>query len=342
MMPGPPAFWWGAPGWRSALLSPFAAAYGAAARRRLDRGERAEAGLPVLCIGNFTVGGGGKTPTALALGRVALDMGLRPGFLSRGHGGTRAGPLLVDPERHHAGEVGDEPMLLASVAPTAIAVDRKLGAALLRHEAGCDLLIMDDGFQSARLSVDYALLVVDAKRGLGNGAVLPAGPLRAPLPAQLRHADALLLVGSAPAGEAAVRGMAGGGRPVLAARLAPRAPERLAGRRVFAFAGIAHPPKFYGTLRALGAEVARRQDFPDHHPFTAAEVANLVGLAEREGLVLVTTRKDAARLGVPGVASPEILSRIAVLDVDLVFTDAAAAPRVIDAAMTAYGRRIAG
>ena len=333
-----PGFWWREPAWQALLLSPFALAYGAAARWKLDHGERADAGIPVLCIGNFTVGGGGKTPTALALGRAAIAMGHRPGFLSRGHGGAVTVPTLVDPARHGAHAVGDEPMLLAGLAPTAVAVDRKRGAALLRA-AGCDLILMDDGFQSARMRTDYAVLVIDAGRGLGNARVIPAGPLRAPLVDQVRHADALLVIGSGSAGDAAIRSTARGGKPVFEAHLVPDAPERLAGRRLFAFAGIADPGKFYRSLAALGAEPVATRDFPDHHPFADEEIAELDAAARRDGLQLATTRKDAVRLAGGGAAAREFIERVAVLDVALEFAEGSTPERFIRETMEAFRRR---
>ena len=333
-----PDFWWRKAGWQAFCLGPFAAIYGAAARRRLDGGERADAGLPVLCVGNFTVGGGGKTPTALALGRAAIDLGLRPGFLSRGHGGAARDAMLVDPERHGAALVGDEPMLLAAIAPTAIAADRKRGAALLRA-AGADLVIMDDGFQSARLRTDLSLLVVDAARGTGNGCVLPAGPLRAPLIDQIRHADALLLVGEGEAGSLAVRSAARAGRPIHEARIVPRGVAALEGQRVLAFAGIADPEKLYRTLTALGADVVATADFPDHHPLSGEEIAELRRSAERDGLVLVTTRKDAARLSGGDPSARAFAQEIEVLDVDLVFEPPTLAERLVRQTIEAYKAR---
>lgn len=333
-----PSFWWTRSGWQAAFLSPVAAIYGAAARRRLDHGERADTGIPVLCVGNFIVGGGGKTPTALALGAAAIAMGLRPGFLSRGYGGAATAPQLVDPGRHSASVVGDEPKLLAEVAPTAVAVDRKRGAALLA-DAGCDIIIMDDGFQSARLAIDYTVLVIDSGRGLGNGAVLPAGPLRAPLMDQIRHADALLVVGKDSAGDDAIRRTARGGKPVFEARIEARAPERMAGRRVMAFAGIADPHKFYGTLRSIGAEVVKTRDFPDHHKFSAADLGELAESAEQEGLQLVTTRKDAVRLDDGAAHGRAFLAGVDVLDIDLVFEPAQIAERFIRETLGSHRRR---
>ena len=186
-----PSFWWGEASLASALLAPLAAIYGAVAQARLGaRGRRA--GAPVVCIGNLTVGGAGKTPTALAVAAILAAASERPVFLSRGYGGTLAGPVRVDPARHGGHDVGDEPLLLARAAPTIVARDRVKGAAIA---AGASVIVMDDGFHNPSLVKDFSLLVVDARRGIGNGRVIPAGPLRAPLDAQLARAHALVVVG---------------------------------------------------------------------------------------------------------------------------------------------------
>lgn len=339
MMLAAPRFWWRRPGWQAPLLSPAALAYGAIAGRRMDHGEPAAAGVPVLCVGNFVLGGAGKTPTAIALAKVAADLGHNPGILSRGHGGSLKEPTLVDPARHDARFVGDEPMLLAAAAPTVVAADRAKGAAMLKA-AGARLIVMDDGFQSARLAIDHALLVVDAGRGLGNGRVFPAGPLRAPLETQLRHADAVLLVGTGRAGDAAADLARQAGKPVFGARLMPAAPERWRGTRVLAFAGIADPRKFYGSLREIGVEIVATRDFPDHHVFTEAEAQALAAAAARQGLRLVTTRKDWVRLSALGGAARSLAENIAVLDVELAFEAAETAGRIIESAVEAFRRRL--
>lgn len=333
-----PDFWWREPGWQSALLWPAARAYGAAARWRLDHGPRADAGLPVLCVGNFTVGGGGKTPTALALGRAAIGLGLKPGFLSRGHGGSAREPMLVDPARHGAGLVGDEPMLLAELAATAISADRRRGADLLAR-AGVDIVIMDDGFQSARLAIDLALLVVDSVRGIGNARVLPAGPLRAPLLDQIRRADALLVVGEGSGGDLAIRTAARANKPIHEARIVAKDAARFAGARIHAFAGIADPQKLYRSLQALGAELLDTTDFPDHHPLSDEEIEELRVSADRSGAMLVTTRKDAARLAGGRPAARAFASEVAVLDIDLVFEPPTLGERLIRETLAAFKDR---
>jgi len=187
-----PAFWWQPPGTVAALLAPIAKIYAAVAGSRLKKAGHS-VGIPVICIGNLTVGGSGKTPTALAVARLLIAAGKRPYFLTRGYGGELAGPVLVDTTVHRAYDVGDEPLLLAGVAPTVVAADRVAGAEAIRA-AGADVIVMDDGFQNPSLAKDLSILVVDGRRGLGNGKVFPAGPLRAPLDAQLDRAQAILII----------------------------------------------------------------------------------------------------------------------------------------------------
>jgi len=291
-----PAFWHRPSSLTSRLLSPLAALYGAIAARRMSR-VGASAGLPVICVGNYHVGGAGKTPTVLALVNLLRALGETPCVLSRGYGGSAPGPLRVDPVRHTASEVGDEPLMMAAHAPVVVARERIAGAALIR-EQGASVIVMDDGFQNPALHKDVSLIVIDAKRGLGNGKVFPAGPLRAPLPPQLARTDALLVIGEGKAAAPLETALAARGVPVWRAHLAPDpdAVAALRGRRVLAFAGIGDPGRFFDTLRAHGVEVAAEKRFADHHRFTAADIDALLDESRRDGLTLVTTEKDLARL----------------------------------------------
>jgi tetraacyldisaccharide 4'-kinase len=291
-----PGFWWRQPGRAAASLAPLGFADGAITAARLRRrGHRA--GIPVLCIGNLTVGGAGKTPTALAVALWLQAAGERPFFLTRGHGGKLAGPVQVALDRHDAADVGDEPLLLARVAPTIVARDRPAGAAAARS-LGASLVVMDDGFQNPSLAKDFSVLVVDARRGIGNACVFPAGPLRAPLDVQLDHAGAFLLIGVGTAASTLMQEGARRGLPMFTGALAPDQAivAALSGQPVLAFAGIADPEKFFATLAAAGIEARARRAFPDHHSYRAGEARALLNQAEREGLVLLTTEKDRARL----------------------------------------------
>jgi tetraacyldisaccharide 4'-kinase len=289
-----PAFWWRPAGPAAALLSPLGAIYGAAASWRMAQPGRA-AGVPVICVGNLTLGGAGKTPAAIAVAQILDAAGRRPFVLSRGYGGRLAGPVRVDPQAHGAADVGDEPLLLARVAPTIVARDRVAGAQAARS-AGADVIVMDDGFQNPSLKKDLSLVVVDGRGGIGNGHVFPAGPLRAPLDAQLARASALLVIGE-PSGAEAVLAAAPG-LQVFQGRLEPdaQAVAALRPHKVLAFAGIGDPEKFFGTLTEAGIDVRARQAFADHHRFSGAEAADLIVRARRDGLALVTTEKDLARL----------------------------------------------
>ncbi|ALK08540.1 tetraacyldisaccharide 4'-kinase [Blastochloris viridis] len=305
-----PALWWRKPGIAAAMLGPAAWLYGSIAERRLAHaGQRAA--RPVVCVGNPTLGGAGKTPTAIALAALLAELGDEPVFLSRGYGGRIAGPRVVDPGRDTAAEVGDEPLLLARAAPTVVARDRPAGAALAASLGS--VVVMDDGFQNPSLIKDLSLLVVDAAVGLGNGRVFPAGPLRAPLRPQLDRADAMVLVGDGPSIDAAPL-------PVLRARLEPDAAPLEGLGPILAFAGIGRPQKFADTLAALGRPPARFVAFPDHHRYSAADASALLDHAARENLALVTTEKDRVRLA--GDPALETLAQTCrTLPVRLVFED---------------------
>lgn len=333
-----PPFWWEPSGIQAALLSPFGWIYGRVARRILDRRVRKAVPVPVICVGNFTVGGSGKTPTALALADAAIARKLKPGFLSRGYGGGVHHATVVDLSRDTARLVGDEPMLLAVKAPTVVSANRVEGAELLVRE-GVDLIIMDDGFQSARLVFDQALLVVDARRGIGNGCMFPAGPVRAPAVDQLRHADAMIVVGEGDGADPVIRLAARAAKPIHMARLQPRNGARFRGRNCLAFAAIGDPEKFFRTLEDAHVRLARRKAFPDHHRFTNDEVNDLLAEAELYGLDLITTAKDYVRLQSEHGPALELLKKTSVLEIDLGFDSPDVPAAIIAAAIAAFKRR---
>ncbi|MEQ8814640.1 MAG: tetraacyldisaccharide 4'-kinase [Thalassobaculum sp.] len=315
---------WAVDGTQARLLSPLSTAWTAAGRARRWAATPFRPAVPLICVGNAVAGGAGKTPVALALAGEIKALGLRVGFLSRGHGGYERGPLLVDPAVHDAAAVGDEPLLLARSAPTVIARDRPVGARFLERQ-GVDVIVMDDGLQNPALAPSAALLVVDGGFGFGNGRVMPAGPLREPLADALARVDAVALVGDDRAGVAAA---IGGTRPVFRAHLEPLpGTEKFAGMRVLAFAGIGRPAKFAETLAEAGARVVELEAFPDHFVWREDEVMEMVERAQSLGAVPVTTEKDAARL------SPAARAMVEVFPVALVWRDPAPVARWVRGAV---------
>ncbi|TKT71745.1 tetraacyldisaccharide 4'-kinase [Afipia massiliensis] len=317
-----PAFWYRPPSLLSRLLAPLGAIYGAVTARRMAR-DGASAGLPVLCIGNYHVGGAGKTPATFALVKLLREMGEQPFVVSRGYGGSQQGPVRVDQAEHTAADVGDEPLMMASSVPVVVSRDRVAGAALARAQ-GASVVLLDDGFQNPALVKNASLIVIDASRGVGNGGVFPAGPLRAPLEPQIARTDALIVIGAGNAANGIAARVLKHGAPVLRARLVPDqgSVDRLRGQRVLAFAGIGDPARFFATLTACGVTVAEEKAFADHHPFTPDEIERLVSGAAERSLTLVTTEKDMARIR-SDARFREQTNGIATFPVTLDFDDAA-------------------
>jgi tetraacyldisaccharide 4'-kinase len=283
-----PAFWQRS-GILPALLTPLGVAYAAGTARRTARpGWRAP--VPVICVGNVSVGGTGKTPVALDIAMRLRARGARPHFLTRGYRGSTKGATGVDPARHDADAVGDEALLLAHCAPTWVGADRA-ATARAAVAAGASVLIMDDGLQNPTLEKTVSLMVIDGAVGFGNGRVLPAGPLREPVAACAARVQAALMIGPDQTGAADVMPP---GLPVLHAEMVP-GPEldALLGRKILAFAGIGRPEKFFHMLEAAGLELTRRISFPDHHRFTSADLRRLTNNPE---IVAVCTQKDFVRI----------------------------------------------
>ncbi len=311
-----PRFWWTQRSIAGFVFAPLGHFYGRLSGKRMEKSGYATA-LPVLCIGNLVAGGAGKTPTALMIATLLKAGGYKPIFLTRGYGGKIKGPCLVDPKRHTAIDVGDEAPLLARVAPTIVARDRIAGAEMA--QAYGNVIVMDDGLQNPSLKKDFSIAVIDSGQGIGNGRVIPAGPLRAPLAQQLKHVDVCLLIGEGQSGGAGFRNLID--KPVYRGRLVPNSADvdRLKGTRVLAFAGIGRPAKFFDTLHAAGAIVDTAQSFPDHHIYTRDDLQRLTTAAEMHHLTLITTAKDAVRIA---AVAPDMMTRIDVLDVRLDCNDA--------------------
>jgi tetraacyldisaccharide 4'-kinase len=300
--------------------------YGSIVEMRFRRQKPYRSRLPVICVGNFTAGGTGTTPLTLHLIGVLKGLKERPACLTRGYGGSKPGPAWVRPGIDTAREVGDEALLLARSAPTLVARNRKTGAEAM-EASDASVVVMDDGLQNAALEKDLVIAVVDGVRGLGNEAVFPAGPLRAPLDFQLALVDCIVVNGVA--GDEAHSGGSILDRlkrtfpgPVLAGAPEPSTDAAwLEGRRVIAYAGIGHPERFFKLLRRLGAEVEQEDRFPDHHEFTPDEAAQLLRNADACDATLVTTEKDLARLSGATGARAELHARSRALPIRLAFDE---------------------
>lgn len=331
-----PSFWWHRRSGVTAIaLGPLGWVFGALTARRMSRKPSYWAPVPVICVGNYTSGGDGKTPTAIALGRLAQEMGLTPGFLTRGYGGSLRGPVKVDRNESDPGEIGDEPMLLAGFGPTIVARNRPDGARRL-VSLGVDLIIMDDGFQNPGLGKDLNLVVIDAGAGLGNWRSIPAGPLRAKLRTQLGLTDIIVLIGSGASHSEIVRLAARTGRKLLHAELVPTKPDAWQNGRILAFSGIGRTEKFFASLERSGARFAGRITFDDHHFYSESDAIALLRHADAANDIrLVTTEKDYARLSGAEGAVAELRKRAEIYTVELRFDPESEVRRIVGSALEA-------
>ena len=300
------------------LLAPFAFLYAATTARRMAHpGWRAP--VPVICIGNATAGGTGKTTVALDIGARLIARRLTPAFLTRGYGGDASQTRRIDPTRDTARAAGDEALLLAAVAPTYAGANRA-AIARMAVEWGAQSLIMDDGLQNPTLAKDLAFLVIDGPTGFGNGRVIPAGPLREAAAAAIGRCQAAVIIGPDAHNIAATLPI-----PTLHAHL--RSPADIAGQRLYAFAGIGRPAKFFDSLTAAGADLAGTKAFPDHHRFAPREFDAVLRESRRFGADPATTQKDAVRL------TPSQRAQVRVIGVDLVWDDPAALETLLDSVL---------
>lgn len=338
-----PSWWYGgADDMRQRALMPISWLYGWIAERRYRQGTPYRSRLPVICVGNFTAGGTGKTPLSIHIARLLIARGERPVFLTRGYGGSSSGPTWVENGSSAARRFGDEPLLLAAVAPTLVARDRRAGIiAIERGARPASVVIMDDGLQNAAVAKDLSIALVDGRRGVGNGEVIPAGPLRAPLEFQLGLVDAIV-VRDAP-DESRVLGVLRQGfpGPVLTAKVGAAGDTSwIAEKPLVAFAGIANPRRFYRLLEAHGGRIAEAASFPDHHWFKYADTERLLKSAEKHGARLVTTEKDFARLS--GDAALDALAaqtRTLPIELQIEARDLERLNSLIEAALKGVSRR---
>ncbi len=309
-----PAFWNEPDALAGRLLAPLGWVYARATAWRLANGTPWKAPIPVICVGNLTAGGAGKTPVVRDLAARLTAMGRHPGILSRGYGGRLDGPMQVDPAVHRARDVGDEPLLLAKDTPCWIAADRAAGAGAMIL-AGIDIILMDDGLQNPALAQTLKLIVVDGATGFGNGRTIPAGPLREPVETGIARADALIVIGEDRHG---LNQAFSSQLSILQASIDTQDADWLSAKKVVGFAGIGRPEKFRASLASAGAEIAAFRPFADHHPYTEAELTALSAQAQKLGAELVTTGKDWVRLNL------EWQSKIRPIEIDLAWRDESA------------------
>lgn len=304
----------------SALLIPAGAVWSTVTKLRLARAKPLELDIPVICVGNLTAGGSGKTPIVAELASIAREQGLNTHILMRGYGGKIKGPERVDPAKHGFHDVGDEALVLAQSAPVWVSADRPAGAQAARA-AGAQIIIMDDGFQNPSLRKDLSLIVIDGESGFGNGRIIPAGPLRESIESGLKRADGIIIMGP---DRHNITEQFQDRLPVIRAETEPSCTTSLWGRETVAFAGIGRPEKFRRSLDWLGANVAGFHPFPDHHVYKEKDFDALKEQATEYQAALVTTRKDYVRL------PDDIREIVDIVDIDIRWAEADDMPRLLD------------
>ena len=314
-----PSFWNEKNSIQSLMLAPFSLFWRAGGALRRVFANPYKSKIPVICIGNVVAGGSGKTPTALVVAEILKAAGHNPVFVTRGYGGHITDAVRVDTEKHSSADVGDEALLLARAAPVYVGQDRV--AAIKLAEQNATHIILDDGLQNPNIIPDISLLVTDGATGIGNGHIIPAGPLREKLADALQRVQAVVMVGEDQTELAAQLN-----KPILQAYIDPVLPAGFPlGASFLAFAGIGRPEKFYETCRKAGLTLAETRDFPDHHIFTAAELSDLQNRATKLNARLLTTEKDWVRL------PPALQGRVETLPVHLAFSIPAAVREILRA-----------
>ncbi|MBE6450477.1 MAG: tetraacyldisaccharide 4'-kinase [Alphaproteobacteria bacterium] len=289
------------------ILLPLGWLYCFATILRIKLKKPYKSGLPVICIGNLTAGGTGKTPVSIAIVQMLKKYGKNPFFISRGYGGKLSG-VVVNKQIHTPDEVGDEPLLLSEVAPVCINADRAK-AAKQALDNGADILVMDDGFQNPSLYKDISFLVFSGKFGIGNGAVIPAGPLRETFAGGIKRADALIVIGDDKTNLSHKTDL-----PIFFADITEDKPK-VTNSKVYAFAGIGYPEKLYQSLKNVGLDVVRTKDFPDHHFYTKEDLMSIIDEAKKENLAIFTTSKDYVKI------PSDIKQHINVLNIKIMWRD---------------------
>ncbi|MCP4394626.1 MAG: tetraacyldisaccharide 4'-kinase [Alphaproteobacteria bacterium] len=314
-----PKFWTSRKHPLSRLLQPLGWLYAGASSLRNVLAAPKKASIPVICIGNVTAGGSGKTPVAIAIAEHLINNEkIDAHFLTRGYGGSTS-EVKADLNEHTADQIGDEPMLLAKTAPTWVYPNRVRGAKTAASY-GAELIIMDDGMQNPCLVKDMSFIVVDGKFGIGNGRIIPAGPLREHFEIGAKRADAIIIIGK---DETGIQRLCPPSMPIFKASLEPNAndAEKIKGRSVIAFAGIGRPSKFFDTLRDIGCNVVSTYEFKDHYPYAPTDIQPILDEAFRMDAVPVTTAKDYVKLTLDQRQQINVLNVSIKWENDAIFND---------------------
>jgi len=291
----PPKFWYQKNHWLGHLLEPLGWFYQWGSGIYQKNAIPYQAPVPIISVGNLVLGGAGKTPVTIALSKHLQTLGYLPHIVSRGYGGSLVGPIQVCPSTHRFQDVGDEPLLLAEVAPTWVAKDR---AAAVKNavQAGANIILLDDGHQNYSLVKDMSFIVVNSAQGFGNGRIFPAGPLRQSLQSGLKNTHAIIFIGHENDRLPAQLSQYYGG-PIIHASVRPLTPTPCS---VVAFAGIGYPEKFHQTLLEAGYQVKDFFPFPDHYPYQDEDLQKLKAKAHLAKVILMTTEKDLMRIPTSG------------------------------------------
>ena len=294
-MPIKTPHFWTELSWQSVILFPvsYIWRFGHYAQQKILNTKETE--IPVICVGNLTVGGSGKTPVVITLCRFLSGIGKSTSILTRGFGGKEKGPIFVSTNLHQSLDVGDEPLMMAHSLDVCVSRNRPLGANHILDKKKYDCIVMDDGLQNPTLKKDLNIAVFDGKFGIGNGFLLPAGPMRQKLEVGIQNIDLVIFNGK---DETGLGQKIPPHIPIFTGELQPdeEIVEKMKNRRVYGFAGIGNPSRFFKTLNDIGADLVGEAHFADHHPYTDADLTQLYEEAIQSGAELVTTQKDWMRL----------------------------------------------
>ena len=273
-------------------LYPFSLLFRLGTKLRTILSQKKNAELPIICIGNIVVGGAGKTPVSLKIGKMLRQAGYSPHFVSKGYSGIEKNNTLVQ-KWHSPKSVGDESILLSEVAPTWIGIDRNKSFHLAK-EKGADCIIMDDGFQNPTIQKDFSIIVINEEQEFGNKRVMPSGPLRESITRGLSRTNLIIVIGTI---SKEIKTKIPIHIPVINASFAISDDNKIfKGQKITAFAGIAYPEKFFNSLRKQGAKIVKEMIYPDHHIFDENDLLNLAEIANKTQSILVTTKKDYVRI----------------------------------------------